>query len=225
MYKCRWHLFCWSKRTDSYQTPSSDLWRCPHKNLRIMDQGSIALARDHELKIGVCHIDILSSLDSLKRWIFWFRDTNSVLLTFTKIIWDKARLFFLLCKKPFTRLFLFIFYFLLWKNFLVTHTCAPLTIKWNIRNVIERCPKTGWCWSIFSKQGLVVLLWSLVLFELCGYIIRYISPLKKIWTFSSSCMVGIPVANVYPVVKISQQPLWWIAVILLVWFLFRLYEV
>ena len=35
------------------------------KNLRIMDQASIALARDHDLKIGVCHIDTLSSLTSL----------------------------------------------------------------------------------------------------------------------------------------------------------------
>lgn len=40
------------------------------KNLRIMDQASIALARDHELKIGVCHIDILSSLDSLSKGEF-----------------------------------------------------------------------------------------------------------------------------------------------------------
>lgn len=35
------------------------------KNLRIMDQASIALARDHNLKIGVCHIDTLPSLTSL----------------------------------------------------------------------------------------------------------------------------------------------------------------
>lgn len=40
------------------------------KNLRIMDQASIALARDHELKIGVCHIDVLSSLSNLTKGIF-----------------------------------------------------------------------------------------------------------------------------------------------------------
>lgn len=32
------------------------------KNLRIMDQASIALARDHDVKIGVCHIDTLADL-------------------------------------------------------------------------------------------------------------------------------------------------------------------
>ena len=37
-----------------------------NKNLRIMDQASIALARDHDLKIGVCHINTLPSLTSLK---------------------------------------------------------------------------------------------------------------------------------------------------------------
>lgn len=37
-----------------------------NKNLRIMDQASIALARDHKLKIGVCHIDSLSKLFDLK---------------------------------------------------------------------------------------------------------------------------------------------------------------
>lgn len=40
------------------------------KNLRIMDQASIALARDHDLKIGVCHIDTLSSLASLEKGDF-----------------------------------------------------------------------------------------------------------------------------------------------------------
>lgn len=35
------------------------------KNLRIMDQASIALARDHALKISVCHIDTLPSLVGL----------------------------------------------------------------------------------------------------------------------------------------------------------------
>lgn len=40
------------------------------KNLRIMDQASIALARDHDLKIGVCHIDTLPSLASLQKGDF-----------------------------------------------------------------------------------------------------------------------------------------------------------
>lgn len=40
------------------------------KNLRIMDQASIALARDHDLKIGVCHIDTLPSLTGLSGGIF-----------------------------------------------------------------------------------------------------------------------------------------------------------
>lgn len=40
------------------------------KNLRIMDQASIALARDHDLKIGVCHIDMLPSLTSLQKGDF-----------------------------------------------------------------------------------------------------------------------------------------------------------
>lgn len=35
------------------------------KNLRVMDQTAIALAREHALKIGVCHIDTLPSLMSL----------------------------------------------------------------------------------------------------------------------------------------------------------------
>lgn len=40
------------------------------KNLRIMDQASIALARDHELKIGVCHINTLPSLSHLSEGTF-----------------------------------------------------------------------------------------------------------------------------------------------------------
>lgn len=36
------------------------------KNLRIMDQTAIALAREHGVKIGVCHIDTLRSLMQLK---------------------------------------------------------------------------------------------------------------------------------------------------------------
>lgn len=35
------------------------------KNLRVMDQTAIALAREHCLKIGVCHIDTLPSLNLL----------------------------------------------------------------------------------------------------------------------------------------------------------------
>lgn len=35
------------------------------KNLRVMDQTAIALAREHNLKIGVVHIDSLPSLSSL----------------------------------------------------------------------------------------------------------------------------------------------------------------
>jgi uridylate kinase len=35
------------------------------KNLRVIDQTAIALAREHELKIGICHIDTLPSLVSL----------------------------------------------------------------------------------------------------------------------------------------------------------------
>lgn len=35
------------------------------KNLRVMDQTAIALAREHGLKIGVCHIDTLPSLSTL----------------------------------------------------------------------------------------------------------------------------------------------------------------
>lgn len=40
------------------------------KNLRIMDQASIALARDHDLRIGVCHIDTLPSLATLSGGVF-----------------------------------------------------------------------------------------------------------------------------------------------------------
>lgn len=40
------------------------------KNLRIMDQASIALARDHDFRIGVCHIDSLPQLVDLKNAIF-----------------------------------------------------------------------------------------------------------------------------------------------------------
>lgn len=32
------------------------------KNLRVMDQTAIALARDNAMPIGVCHIDTLSEL-------------------------------------------------------------------------------------------------------------------------------------------------------------------
>ena len=37
------------------------------KNLRVIDQTAIALAREHGLKIGVCHIDTLPSLADLKK--------------------------------------------------------------------------------------------------------------------------------------------------------------
>lgn len=40
------------------------------KNLRVMDQTGIALAREHNLKIGICHIDSLPSLIDLKKGIF-----------------------------------------------------------------------------------------------------------------------------------------------------------
>lgn len=40
------------------------------KNLRVMDQTAIALAREHNLKIGICHIDSLPSLIDLKKGIF-----------------------------------------------------------------------------------------------------------------------------------------------------------
>lgn len=37
------------------------------KNLRFMDQTAIALAREHSLTIGVCHIDTLSNIENLRR--------------------------------------------------------------------------------------------------------------------------------------------------------------
>ncbi len=40
------------------------------KNLRVMDQTAIALAREHGLKIGVCHIDTLPSLSALSSGTF-----------------------------------------------------------------------------------------------------------------------------------------------------------
>lgn len=51
-----------------YETVTYDevLW----KNLRIMDQTAIALAREHSLKIGVCHIDTLPFLSQLKEGKF-----------------------------------------------------------------------------------------------------------------------------------------------------------
>ncbi len=40
------------------------------KNLRVMDQTAIALARDHDLKIGIFHIDSLPTLSDLKNGKF-----------------------------------------------------------------------------------------------------------------------------------------------------------
>ncbi len=47
-----------------YETVSYD--EVLAKNLRIMDQAAIALAREHNVRIGVCHIDTLASLTRLK---------------------------------------------------------------------------------------------------------------------------------------------------------------
>lgn len=48
---------------EKYETVTYD--EVLSKNLRVMDQTAIALARDHALKIGICHIDSLSGLTSL----------------------------------------------------------------------------------------------------------------------------------------------------------------
>ena len=37
------------------------------KNLRFIDQTAIALAREHSLPIGVCHIDNISKLSTLQK--------------------------------------------------------------------------------------------------------------------------------------------------------------
>lgn len=37
------------------------------KNLRFIDQTAIALAREHQLKIGVCHIDSISQLSRITK--------------------------------------------------------------------------------------------------------------------------------------------------------------
>jgi len=37
------------------------------KNLRFIDQTAIALAREHQLPIGVCHIDNISKLSGLTK--------------------------------------------------------------------------------------------------------------------------------------------------------------
>lgn len=50
---------------EKYETVTYD--EVLSKNLRVMDQTAIALARDHALKIGICHIDSLSNLTSLLR--------------------------------------------------------------------------------------------------------------------------------------------------------------
>lgn len=40
------------------------------RNLRVMDQTAIALAREHHLKIGICHIESLPSLTGLQKNMF-----------------------------------------------------------------------------------------------------------------------------------------------------------
>lgn len=51
------------KSAQKYETVTYD--EVLSKNLRVMDQTAIALARDHALRIGICHIDSLSGLTSL----------------------------------------------------------------------------------------------------------------------------------------------------------------
>ena len=53
---------------EKYETVTYD--EVLSKNLRVMDQTGIALAREHSLKIGICHIDSLPSLADLKKGIF-----------------------------------------------------------------------------------------------------------------------------------------------------------
>ena len=55
-------------RAEKYETVTYD--EVLSKNLRVMDQTGIALAREHSLKIGICHIDSLPSLADLKKGIF-----------------------------------------------------------------------------------------------------------------------------------------------------------
>lgn len=52
-------------KAEKYATISYD--EVLRKNLRVMDQTAIALARDHHLKIGVCHIDTIPALTGLKK--------------------------------------------------------------------------------------------------------------------------------------------------------------
>ena len=58
------------KDTTAVKFPSVTYDDVLAKNLRIMDQASIALARDHDFKIGVCHIDTLPSLSTLSKGMF-----------------------------------------------------------------------------------------------------------------------------------------------------------
>ena len=58
------------KDTTAVKFPSVTYDDVLAKNLRIMDQASIALARDHDFRIGVCHIDTLPSLSTLSKGMF-----------------------------------------------------------------------------------------------------------------------------------------------------------
>jgi uridylate kinase len=53
---------------EKYETISYD--EVLLKNLRVMDQTAVALAREHNLRIGICHIDILPSLTNLNKGLF-----------------------------------------------------------------------------------------------------------------------------------------------------------
>lgn len=65
--------------------------------------------------------------------------------------------------------------------------------------------------------GFIVIIGALLSYVAISYGIYLLS--KKYEPSLHPAWSWIPVANVYPVVKISQQPLWWIAVILLVGFI------
>lgn len=64
--------------------------------------------------------------------------------------------------------------------------------------------------------GLIVLLGAILSYVAISYGIYLLS--KKYEPSLHPAWSWIPVANVYPVVKVSKQPLWWIAVILLAGF-------
>lgn len=65
--------------------------------------------------------------------------------------------------------------------------------------------------------GFIVIIGALLSYVAISYGIYLLS--KKYEPSLHPAWSWVPVANVYPVVKISQQPLWWIAVILLVGFI------